>query len=145
MKLHCQENKRGRNENLCFSDRKKQEFGGRAASRRVSGSKFEVPSSKLRACSNPEPRTSSPELGASNAERQYARTKTTRTYTIGARRLAARKELQQKPFKIFRLGEMRKNRVIERLRQTLQYAHMPLRIDAGVDNHLQKHFTGNVV
>src|SRR5271166_3745884 len=63
MKLHCLENKRGRNENLCFSDRNEQEFGGSAASRRVPGSKFEVPSSKLRACWNLEPGTWNPELG----------------------------------------------------------------------------------
>src|SRR5271165_4660834 len=141
MKLHCLENKRGRNENLCFSDRNEQEFGGSAASRRVPGSKFEVPSSKLRACPNLEPGTY---LRA--AIRRHANSRTgTRTRTIGRDALAPRKELQQKSLKIFRLREMRKNRVIERLRQTFQNAHMPLRIDAGVDNHLQEHFAGNMV
>ena len=141
MKLHCQENKRSRNENLCFSDRKEQEFGG------TPSSGFKVRSSEFEIISELEPRTRNFQLGTLNADaptREFENEDEGRG-RLGETPLPARQHLQQKPLKIFRLGEMRKNRVVERLRQTLQNAHMPLRIDAGFDNHLQKHFAGNMV
>jgi hypothetical protein len=59
--------------------------------------------------------------------------------------LPPRQDLKKVALQIFGFGNMRKNRVIERLRQMLDDSDVTFRVHAGVHNHLQKHFTGNVM
>jgi hypothetical protein len=136
MKLHCQENKQGRNENLLVS-----------SGFRVPSFEFAVWRSAFKRSKQEEDLRKGPGpigpigLMGPMGPGSFLRS----SFPTEPETLPPRQHLQQESLEIFGLGNMRKNCMVEWLREALHDAHVTLRVHAGVHNDLQKRFPGNVM